>query len=361
MTKQKGHAGQSVGKGSRTAWPHLQYVDRDVDGLTFSPKGLLVDVLVRTGAGTAFLLEPVYGACYRSMHNRKMLHQFVEEDGAGVPRDLEKLLFADTVFAFAGSRALPDLKEAVRRTCLRCFGQTGRPGISLGAVWRWLEQNLPAPERARLAVPDWEATAERISVAAMAFADPVFAADYEKLRVLTGRYPDEPDYELLFDSADTRTRRLSSFVPRGQLERVHFFNAEMETCMDLLERCVAGRQAFADRLHGEVEREAMQILRPARPLFDEAFASGTRWIREFLAWFMPEGDADIDGMMAEFERRFHASGKRFDVFQTCSNCVSLMLADWEALEWPHTDFFRLRVKNARKRLDALRPVPEGLW
>ena len=116
VTKQKGHAGQSVGKGSRTAWPHLQYVDRDVDGLTFSPNGLLVDVLVRTGAGTAFLLEPVYGAYFRSMHNRKMLHQFVEEDGAGVPRDLEKLLFADTVFAFAGSRALPDLKEAVRRT-----------------------------------------------------------------------------------------------------------------------------------------------------------------------------------------------------------------------------------------------------
>ena len=49
-------------------------------------------MLVRTSAGAAFLPEPVYGASCRSLHNRKMLCQFVEEDDSGVPQDLEKLL-----------------------------------------------------------------------------------------------------------------------------------------------------------------------------------------------------------------------------------------------------------------------------
>ena len=113
----------------------------DPGAIAWSNASIAMDCVVRSGGATAWLLRDVYCAYYRTAHNGNALSGRSGDSGEATL--LMKKLYDESLFAFAGGRALPELANAVYDIVLQALGVRGRPGIAVSAVCGWLAEHLP--------------------------------------------------------------------------------------------------------------------------------------------------------------------------------------------------------------------------
>jgi hypothetical protein len=345
------------GRKSRTRATSKESMRRlweDPDSLVWSPASIAMNCVARSNSATAWLLRDVYSAYYRTAHHFDAMHRAAGTAGSRAAIPMMKQAFEESVFAFSGSGALPELADAVRGTVLEALGVRGRPGIAVGAVYGWLAEHLPADEAMPYRNADWEALAGRLAEQAMAKAEPAFVDAYRRLRDMTSRYPQVPDVMLAYTDASNAQCGLPSFVPEGKVARAAFLNEELSGCWDLLVSCMRLRPKFADMLHRLVGDAVWKLVLPVAEL--EGIAEG-----DFFVWFHKEAELDAALMLKEFVERFEQSGRGFEVFYAYWNRVGVMLRDYTATKVEMVDFYRRRLRQVFDEIEKRRVVPEGTW
>ena len=271
---------------------------------------------------------------------------------------LEWRFLFDSVSAFAGEKALPELAEAVRTTVLCAFGCVESSGMTVAGLFRRLADTMPEYLTEEFRNPRWEARADKVAEAVMAKADPAFAEAYEGLRAMTAPYAGMSASSRLFEAQDAAVPGLPDFVPADVPGRRRHFNQAVNECWQRMKRCLEESRAFADLLRQELHHELSLVTIPVQGLLSTDELRQSQWGRDTLAWFLREARADADALAAAFEQDYAQGGRRFAAYFVHRRRVDRMLDALKAMGAAGCFYWRL-LDGVCLRMDACGAMPKA--
>ena len=354
--------GRGGGAGGPAIWQDaqsgMQFMHTNV---VFDAEQICFDVWLRTTSCTNWFMGELYEAHLHYSPNFEELECLRGVKGA-TDKWLDQMskTFRETLYAFAGERALPELGDLYFESIMHGFGCRGRAGFAISAVYRKLAEILPEDKAAPFRNFDWEAEGRAIAARAMAEMDPALAEAYRKLREKLAGFAEEPDYELLSTTADNAQCRLPAGVPEGLDGRLSWLFKQTIAVESLIQDCLRKRQKWVNDVHGDLEDTVDSLMRPVGVLLDEMFRNSSPELDPFLLWFRTTLLDDCEAFVKDFVRRFEATGKSFAVFELYHVRLRFMQMVFEKAG-RRKDLFWDMLEHIRQFLERRRVVREGSW